>query len=524
MMKNLNKDFEMLSAYIDGELSAEEIKVIEEKISLSKELQDKLAELKKIKKLTVSSISNIESDSFFETRLMANLNSEKSFKSRLRKWFPSIGFAILAVALMLFLKFNPTIINDVLKDQENNISNFYAANLQPLLSAAGFTEEDIFNFAFSNELPLDSEKQKFLQLSSDKNGNSFEIKTSSISSKNTFEKFIKVMDLNEKQKLQMDSILDSYKDDLQKQVLVNNNNTIAINPNIWNYHKAIFIDIMKFAKNVNKKRFNDIAPVDYAYYSGPAAEKVMNQIKSDSGNEYIFITPDSVFKTRIEFDKNKFKTDYEEMQKDLSENLEELNENLKEIQVKVNLDSNLAKLQKKIHKNQSIKIYTDSDNFKIEIPPIPDIPMSDFEDISSDIEEALKHIHSFSFSIPEFDGKNSFNFKFKDGDSSHSFNFTIPNVDSLIQYNSFDDTVLINGKKFHIWGDSSKAVFRMFKNDSTIIWNQEEFKEQMREMQKEMQKFREEMKKFHQDFKNEEDENEIKEINSNENMINSVEI
>lgn len=514
-MKNLNKDFEMLSAYIDGELSAGEIKIIEEKIALSKELQAKLAELKKIKELTTSSVKNIESDSFFETRLMANLNSEKTFKSKLRKWFPAIGFAFLAAVLMLFLKLNPTIIDDVLKDQESNISSFYAANLKPILSAAGFTEEDIFNFAFSNELPLGSEKQKFLQLGSDENGNSFEIKTSSISNKNTFEKFVKVMDLNEKQKLQMDSILDSYKDDLQKQVLVNNKNTIAINPNIWKYHKAIFIDIMKFAKNANKKRFNEIAPVNYSYYNRPAVTKLVDQIKSDTGSEYIFITPDSIFKTHYEFDKDEFKADYEEMQKDLSENIEELNKNLKEIKIKINLDSSLANVQKKVFKNQ-LKIYTDSNKFKIEIPQIPDISLPDFDSISSDIEEALEHIHSFSFSVPEFDGKNNFNFKFKDGDSLKSFNFSIPDVDSLIQYNSFDDTLLINGKKFHIWGDSSKAVFKMFKNDSTIIWNQKEFKEQMEQMQKEMKKFREEMKKFHQDFKKEINEEQIKEINSTE--------
>ena len=54
MMKRYDK-YEMLSAYIDGELSDEEIKSLEEELKFSKELQDKLNELKRIKQLTVSS-------------------------------------------------------------------------------------------------------------------------------------------------------------------------------------------------------------------------------------------------------------------------------------------------------------------------------------------------------------------------------------------------------------------------------------------------------------------------------------
>ena len=45
-MKKSNTDIELLSAYVDGELSPAEKKYIEEKIKSSLELQKELADLK----------------------------------------------------------------------------------------------------------------------------------------------------------------------------------------------------------------------------------------------------------------------------------------------------------------------------------------------------------------------------------------------------------------------------------------------------------------------------------------------
>ena len=53
-MRNYNTKYEILSAYLDGELSHREVRELEEKIRHSVEMQEKLAELKKIKQLTKS--------------------------------------------------------------------------------------------------------------------------------------------------------------------------------------------------------------------------------------------------------------------------------------------------------------------------------------------------------------------------------------------------------------------------------------------------------------------------------------
>ena len=57
--------------------------------------------------------------------------------------------------------------------------------------------------------------------------------------------------------------LASYASDLQAQVLVNEKNTVAINPNIWNFNKAIAMDLISFAQRVNGKESRKLVPPGY---------------------------------------------------------------------------------------------------------------------------------------------------------------------------------------------------------------------------------------------------------------------
>jgi len=87
MNKNYT-DKELLSAYIDGELSLNEKKLIEDKIKTSLELQKELSDLKKIKELTSGSVDRISESPFFETRLFANINTQASNRFNYKKWIP----------------------------------------------------------------------------------------------------------------------------------------------------------------------------------------------------------------------------------------------------------------------------------------------------------------------------------------------------------------------------------------------------------------------------------------------------
>ncbi len=72
-MSKAEKDFELLSAYLDGELSPNEVEQLKQKIKSSLELQKKLEDLQQIKKLTSSSFKNLPESPYFETRLFARI-------------------------------------------------------------------------------------------------------------------------------------------------------------------------------------------------------------------------------------------------------------------------------------------------------------------------------------------------------------------------------------------------------------------------------------------------------------------
>ena len=494
-MKNMHKDFKLLSAYIDNELSPGEKADIEEKLLSSKELQLKLKELKKIKELTTFSVKRVEENPYFETRVGAALSFNNHRKNKVKKWYPAIGFAIVTIALMIILKLNPNLIEDIVKQQKTNLSGFYTENLKPLLLTAGLTNEDIFDFALSKQLPLDKSNGKYLLLGSKSNGDDyFEIKNASIiPDGRSFEKFISALKLNNEQKHQMDSILDSYADDLQSQVLVNDNNTVAINPNLWNYHKAIFADIMAFAKDANRSEFNKIIPSGYTFYDRPEVHKFIRKIKDRPDSQYIFITPDSVFSSTFRFNKDKFKAEMEKFHKELNKNLKDFNKKADGFRFNIMIDSNFARLKHDKSFNKNFKIFIDSNMCRVELGNIhfPHIELPNFDSIAAQIDEATKNIRSFSFSIPQFNGKDHFRFKFREGDSTHNFNFKIPNIDSLIG---------LHRNFFYSPGDST-AAFRFFQNDSLI--NQKEFRRQMQRLQKEIEKMREEMNNLKKDMKKE---------------------
>lgn len=511
----MNKDIELLSSYLDGELSAEEIKYIEEKLSYTPELRDKFEELKRLRELTKSSIKKLPETPYFETRLFAHLE-EKSYKKRIKRWFPVAAVTMLTLSVMLALKFNPDFFEQMVEEQKLNIAGFYKDNLKPLLFAADLTNEDIFNFAFNNQLPLDNERSQFIQLGSDGAGNEyFEINTAGIpGGKSSFEKFVKTLELNDFQKKQFDSIIGSYASALQSQILVNDKNTIAINQNLWNYQKAIAADVLAFAKGSSGKIVSEVMPVLYKVHA-PVVQRMVHSVKTNKDNEYIFFTPDSLFVEAFEFNTDDYRREMELAEKDMKRNFEDLKKSKQEMEeiklVQLKLDSTFINHKRAPRVDKNINIYIDSNLCRVHIDKItiPDIELPDMDSLEAIINEATKQVKSFVFTIPEFNiksDKKSFKFDYKTGDSIKSYKFDvqipeIPNVDSLIrnEMKHLENFKLPDGEtgwNMPYLKDSLKW-FNFFRyDDSTYSDNPIHFEFRMKEFEEEMQKFREEMEKL----------------------------
>src|SRR3989339_168316 len=452
-MNKFYKEYEMLSAYIDGELTKEEVKYIEDKLAVSKDLQQKLTELRRVKELSQSSFQKVIESPYFETKLIASLNSESSSEYKIKKWIPVLGISLTTIVLMLFLRSNPKFFDTIIEEQKTKLAGLYTENLKPLFITAGLTNEDIFDFALYRKLPLDKERGQYLMIGSNEDGsNYFEIKTASIVKKgNDFEKFIAALDLNEKQKLQIDSILESYANDMQGQILVNENNTVAISPKLWNYNKAIFDDEMR------------------------------------------------------------------RMQVEMKKNLKEAENQLRQQNFILNIDKNIVKLRTKGGKENKLEVFIDTNICRVQIPDMhfdwSEISLPNFDDLETQIAAATKNLQSFTIKIPkEGHSRQKFEFRVDVRDSAQKFNFDIdiPNFKTPILPDTFMNDSTFS-ELYNLKADSISNLFRQLMDDSMIFY-QKDFQIEMREFQKEMKKLREELLRLQKDLKKE--PTKVKEVES----------
>ncbi len=510
MKKLKEKDVELISAYLDGELSENEIEFVEKKISETSDWRYKFEELKKIKKLTTDSFSTLPEAQYFEPRVMEKIHSGNSTKLRFRKWTPVVGFTLLTIGLMLFLKFNPGVFDELVESQKTKIAGFYQQNLRPLLYAANLTNEDIFNFAFYKQLPLNKSSNQYIQLGTDSSGNEFfEIKKSSdVPSNNNLDRFISALNLDQAQKEQVDSIITAYADYLQSQILVNNNNTVAINRNLWNYNKALVADLYAFASKAKGKELAEIIPASYRVVDPTTIERVSREVKASNNDEYIFFAPDTIFSGKYAFDKEKLKKEMDKVRENL-DNLEKEKENYN-YNFNFTSDSNFNKNKYSFkfdttwEKNFSVKI--DSNLCRVHIPKIvvspPNLPNFDSIFSNMHLERVTEMMKDFTFEMPkDFPQKGGeFKMQYKIGDSLNTFKFKMNpiNVDSLVKSTMkvLDSLDIYMPQKFNINLDSlTNNKFHFNFNDSVMKWNNKEYKQQMKEYRKELKKLKEELKK-----------------------------
>ncbi len=528
-MKNFNNDKELLSAYIDGELSQEEKKYIEEKIKSSLELQKLLVELKRLKDLTSNSFERVTDSPFFETRVTAAINQDAPIKFKFKKWVPVVILSVLTVGLMILLKFNPHLINNLIETQKSNISGFYKENLQPLLYTADLTNEDIYNFAMFQQLPLDSSKQQVLKFGYDPQGREFfEIKkldhVNNTQPADNLQKFVSALNLNLSETDQIDSIIESYSDELSSLILVNDKNSVAINPSLWNTRNAILADIISFAQTHAPENFKKIVPAHETNFNLSSISEWVNESKKIKDDRYIFITPDSIFKEDFQFDMSEFKKNMSKMEHDLKKLGEEQKNSLN---FTFSIDTAIANKNYKAKQSEQCKIFVDSDLVKVTVQNlnIPDFNMQnfkmpDFDSIAVIINEATKNLKIYIPSVPEipFNSKD-YQPKQNSGKSRKNKRIEI-NLDSLINLkNIIADSIRSEQiKKFENLSDSLSKNFNVFPGDSLMLRQNNELKKEMDNLRKELKEFREEMKNY-ENKGDEKNQNNFREIKNGEIKI-----
>jgi hypothetical protein len=496
-MKKDLQNMEQLSAYLDNELTQTEKAEVEKLLAASAEMRKKLENLKKIKQL-VGEVKRVPESAFFETRLMAEVEGRRSLNPGIRKWIPAALLVAVTLVIMAVLRFNPGLIERIWEEQKTAIAGFYKENLQPVLLAANLTNEDIFNFAFNNELPLDVTRQQYLLLGYDDAGKEyFEIRSSDQKVKReSYNEFISAMNLDEEQKQTVDSIIGSYSKTLEAQVLVNENNTIAISPNLWNLRKAIFADLLVAAEQMNKTKFRRILPAGISGDEQIVVVNAVEKLKNTHGDHYIFVTPDSVFADSFQFEPRMFEKEMSEFQK----KIEEHEKRVKEFTLSIRYDSTFKYFTNAQNLN-SYKIIVDSNICRIDFPElhIPELPIPEIATIDPLIEQAINNIHFYAYKVPKFEkSKSEIKIEYYNDDSVYSFvvNYEKLNLDSLAGLDSGIDLYNLD-KKFKAvkpFDDTMLIKYRFDRNYYNRYYSDDEFKKVMEELQKELQQLSEDLK------------------------------
>lgn len=320
-------------------------------------------------------------------------DNKSDFSLNARKWIPVGSLIILTVALILFFK-NESI-NKIVDEQKANLLNYYTNNLKPLFARTPITNEDVYNFAMNNELPLDKNNRQFLKLGDESAQNKyFEfVKNPVAENKDELDQFKKSFRLNEHEKQKVDSILESYSDKLRKQIFINDKNTVAINSNLWNLNKAIRADLLMFASEANKEKFIRLYPETYTILKDPSLHKFVEDAKDVGDSNFIFVTPDSVFSSVYYVDRQKLKQEIEEMNK----NMQKWE---KDYKVHIALQNEVLNKQKKNY-NKQFKIQVDSNFCRIEIPSIsiPPIKIPDVNRLIAGLNEAVAKSEDFKIKM-----------------------------------------------------------------------------------------------------------------------------
>ena len=495
-MKKDLQNMELLSAYLDDELSQSEKTEIEKLLASSLELQKQLEDLKKVKHLG-NSVKRIPESPFFETRLMAAIEGQKNESSKIKKWIPAGSLAVVTIIIMLVLKFNPGLIDRMWEDQKVAIEGFYKENLQPVLVAANLSNEDIFNFAFNNELPLDNTRQQYLLLGYDDSGKEFfEIRNSDQKIKRqSYTEFITAMNLDAEQKEIVDSIIGSYSKALEGQVLVNEKNTIAINQNLWNFRKAIFADLLVASEKLNKAKFDRIVPAGITDDEKVVVVNTLEKLKNVSGDQYIFVTPDSIFADSYQFDSDLFEKEMRIIEEQVRIN----EEKVKEFTLNITYDSNFKKFAEE-NSSHSFRIVVDSNICRVDlpVPEVPEIPIPGMATIDPLIEQATNNIHFYAYKIPKIEKSESgIKIEYYNDDSVYSYvvDYNMLNMDSLAEANSGLDLYNLEKLKPVNPNDDSMLIQYQFDRDYYHrYYSDDEFKKEMEELQKELQQMSKDLK------------------------------
>ncbi|MEX1277135.1 MAG: zf-HC2 domain-containing protein [Bacteroidota bacterium] len=313
-MKTLSKKklLEQLSAYVDGELSPEELEEVERFLAKDAEAARQVRELRSVKRLLASKEQLPERLGFW-TRLSAELDRQSKEEENLfpfpRRVMPYVSIAaVVALASIGFLLFERRgSVMEYVNQQAENVQkavgeNLLTGSLMPLFS--NIDKNQVLQFALFGTLPLDAQAETSFRVD-DSAEKGYRIDVGKTQDQPA--QVVTVRDLYRELKPSavqaqvIDSLLDIGREKIESSVFIAEETGMAIDANLPKFNRVMLSSIAATLEPLQRVKFEKFLKVRNSPYMVTATnaipvppEMIYREIHRSPGSErFIVVTPDT---------------------------------------------------------------------------------------------------------------------------------------------------------------------------------------------------------------------------------------
>ncbi len=332
-MKKMNEQKldALLSQYVDGVLSEQEAQQVESLLAVDTSAKQKVVELKNLKRLLALQ-PKLNPDIGFWTRFSVAMEEQKEEEHNLlpfpRKFIPAITVMATAIVVIIgtLVIQNRIQLKQFLSTKSQAVREVYEKNilqgsLLPLFSKVD--KEHALQFSLFGTLALDDKSKTELRVDEQsKKGYRIEVgKDSKNKAKPmTFNHFLAEVKPTSGQKHLIDSLLELTGRRIESSVLIGENNTMAIAPDLPNLNRLMVTNIAACLEPNQRVQFERLleandAPYTVTAQSVPArkGDRIFQNIpQSPRDNRFVIITPDTMMYSQLHIDFDSLRRHMEE--------------------------------------------------------------------------------------------------------------------------------------------------------------------------------------------------------------------
>ena len=309
----------MLSLYLDGDLPPDDVRELESLLAADADVRRKFGELKRLKEL-LSARNALTPDIGFWTRLaVAREEADRSRsagRSSRRMFLPVITAVAAVVAVTTIAVKNRSTLSAFFRENTAAVRDAYTKNILqggvlPLFSKVD--RDQAFQFSMFGTLPLDAKTGTSLKVDEQsEKGYRIEVGKALKHGQNTatFDKFLAEVKPSDEQKQVIDSLLAMTGKRIESSVLIGENNTMAIAPDLPKMNRIVVKNIAACLHPTQRVRFERFLAVNDAPYTisddnAPVANPehiLAGMHRMPRVNQYLVLTPDSGACAQVQID------------------------------------------------------------------------------------------------------------------------------------------------------------------------------------------------------------------------------